>query len=82
MADGYRIFGAEMSPYSVKARSYFRYKAIPHQMDFVECGKPGRIREICQDADYSPGGYARGRRRSRLRSGGCGLSCRIAQLKT
>src|SRR5215470_15305970 len=31
MADVYRIFGAEMSPYSVKIRSYFRYKAIPHQ---------------------------------------------------
>src|ERR1700677_667596 len=31
MADTYRIFGAEMSPYSVKTRSYFRYKAIPHQ---------------------------------------------------
>jgi glutathione S-transferase len=31
MTDGYRIFGAEMSPYSVKVRSYFRYKAIPHQ---------------------------------------------------
>ncbi len=31
MADGYRIFGAEMSPYSVKVRSYSRYKAIPHQ---------------------------------------------------
>ena len=31
MVDGYRIFGAEMSPYSVKVRSYFRYKAIPHQ---------------------------------------------------
>jgi glutathione S-transferase len=31
MADGYRIFGAEMSPYSVKVRSYCRYKAIPHQ---------------------------------------------------
>ena len=31
MADLYRIFGAEMSPYSVKVRSYFRYKAIPHQ---------------------------------------------------
>src|ERR1700745_1701065 len=30
-ADTYRIFGAEMSPYSVKVRSYFRYKAIPHQ---------------------------------------------------
>ena len=31
MADGYRIFGAEMSPYSVKVRSYFRYKQIPHE---------------------------------------------------
>src|SRR5437879_10890648 len=31
MADGYRIIGAEMSPYSVKVRSYFRYKAIPHK---------------------------------------------------
>ncbi len=31
MVDGYRIIGAEMSPYSVKVRSYFRYKAIPHQ---------------------------------------------------
>src|SRR4029450_13991537 len=31
MADGYRILGAEISPYSVKVRSYFRYKAIPHQ---------------------------------------------------
>ncbi|HWX62886.1 glutathione S-transferase family protein [Bradyrhizobium sp.] len=31
MADLYRIFGAEMSPYSVKVRSYFRYKEIPHQ---------------------------------------------------
>jgi glutathione S-transferase len=31
MAGTYRIFGAEMSPYSVKVRSYFRYKAIPHQ---------------------------------------------------
>jgi glutathione S-transferase len=31
MADGYRIIGAEMSPYSVKVRSYFRYKGVPHQ---------------------------------------------------
>jgi len=30
-SDLYRIFGAEMSPYSVKVRSYFRYKAIAHQ---------------------------------------------------
>lgn len=27
----YRIFGAELSPYSVKVRSYFRYKQIPHE---------------------------------------------------
>jgi glutathione S-transferase len=27
----YRIFGLEASPYSVKVRSYFRYKRIPHQ---------------------------------------------------
>jgi glutathione S-transferase len=31
MAEYYRIIGAEMSPYSVKVRSYFRYKSIPHQ---------------------------------------------------
>jgi glutathione S-transferase len=30
-ADAYRIFGAEVSPYSVKVRSYFRYKQIPHE---------------------------------------------------
>ena len=27
----YRIFGSEMSPYSVKVRAYFRYKQIPHE---------------------------------------------------
>jgi glutathione S-transferase len=27
----YRIFGADVSPYSVKVRSYFRYKGIPHE---------------------------------------------------
>ena len=31
MSDVYRIFGSEMSPYSVKVRSYFRYKDIPHE---------------------------------------------------
>jgi glutathione S-transferase len=31
MTGVYKIFGSEMSPYSVKVRSYFRYKAIPHQ---------------------------------------------------
>ncbi len=27
----YRIFGSELSPYSVKVRSYCRYKGIPHE---------------------------------------------------
>jgi glutathione S-transferase len=31
MTASYRIFGLEASPYSVKVRSYFRYKRIPHQ---------------------------------------------------
>ena len=31
MSDVYRIFGVELSPFSVKTRSYFRYKQIPHQ---------------------------------------------------
>ncbi len=31
MSDVYRIFGIELSPYSVKVRSYFRYKRIPHE---------------------------------------------------
>ena len=31
MSHPYRIFGAELSPYSVKVRSYFRWKQIPHE---------------------------------------------------
>lgn len=31
MTELYRIFGAEMSPYSIKVRAYFRYRQIPHQ---------------------------------------------------
>ncbi len=30
MTNNYRIFGSEMSPYSVKVRSYFRFKQISH----------------------------------------------------
>lgn len=30
MHEDYRIFGVELSPYSIKVRSYFRYKKIPH----------------------------------------------------
>ena len=39
----YRIFGVEMSPYSVKVRSYFRYKAIPHRWT---------LRNADTDAEY------------------------------
>ena len=31
MSGTYRILGSELSPYSVKVRSYFRYKKIPHE---------------------------------------------------
>jgi glutathione S-transferase len=31
MPNIHRIFGIELSPYSVKVRSYFRYKQIPHE---------------------------------------------------
>lgn len=31
MSTVHRIFGSELSPYSVKVRSYFRYKNVPHE---------------------------------------------------
>jgi glutathione S-transferase len=31
MTSVYRVHGVEISPYSVKVRSYFRYKGIPHR---------------------------------------------------
>ncbi len=31
MAKIHRIYGSELSPYSVKVRSFFRYKGIPHR---------------------------------------------------
>jgi glutathione S-transferase len=31
MTGVHRIFGIELSPYSVKVRAYFRYKGIPHE---------------------------------------------------
>jgi len=48
MSDVYRIYGAELSPYSVKVRSYFRYKGIPHAW---------LVRNTATQADYQK--YAR-----------------------
>ena len=31
MSSPYRLFGLELSPYSVKVRSYLRYKGIEHE---------------------------------------------------
>ena len=31
MTNGCRLFGSELSPYSVKVRSYLRYKGVPHE---------------------------------------------------
>ncbi len=31
MSSPYRIFGSELSPYSIKVRAYFRYKQVPHE---------------------------------------------------
>ncbi len=39
----FRIYGSEMSPYSVKVRAYFRYKGLPHQW---------LIRNAANQADY------------------------------
>ncbi len=44
MPERYRIFGSELSPYSVKVRSYFRYKNIPHEW---------LIRNTANEAEFS-----------------------------
>ena len=31
MSEQYLIYGSEISPYSIKVRSYFRYAQLPHQ---------------------------------------------------
>jgi glutathione S-transferase len=47
MSGRYRIFGSEMSPYSVKVRSYFRFKGIAH--DWVVRG-PANQAEFARHA--------------------------------
>jgi glutathione S-transferase len=44
MTQRYKLFGNEMSPYSVKVRSYLRYKNIPH--DWI-------VRNADSEAEYS-----------------------------
>jgi glutathione S-transferase len=41
----YRIFGLELSPYSVKVRSYFRYKQIPHEWVVRHMGNMDEFRK-------------------------------------
>jgi glutathione S-transferase len=43
----HRVFGSELSPYSVKVRSWFRYKGIPHE--WLERG-PSNIAEYQKHA--------------------------------
>jgi glutathione S-transferase len=44
----YRIFGNELSPYSVKVRSYFRYKNIPHQWIVRTAGNEAEFRQYAK----------------------------------
>lgn len=43
MTQVYRVFGSEMSPFSVKVRSWFRYKGVAHQWV---------VRNAATDAEY------------------------------
>ena len=53
-----RIFGSELSPYSVKVRSYFRYKGIAARMAAALARDPGRVPEVRQAAAGAAGGDA------------------------
>ncbi len=44
----YRIFGAELSPYSVKVRSYFRYKQIPHEWVVRDASTQGEFQKYAK----------------------------------
>ena len=48
MSDVYRIFGAEPSPYSMKVRSYFRYKGIPHQWVPRDAANEAEFRKVAK----------------------------------
>ena len=48
MPPSYRIFGAEVSPYSVKVRSYFRYKDIPHEWVVRDATKQAQFQKYAK----------------------------------
>ena len=44
----FRIFGSELSPYSVKVRSYFRYKKIPHEWVVRHMGRMAEFQKYAK----------------------------------
>jgi glutathione S-transferase len=44
----FRIFGSELSPYSVKVRSYFRYKQIPHEWVVRHMGRMAEFQKYAK----------------------------------
>ncbi|MCZ6783121.1 MAG: glutathione S-transferase family protein [Proteobacteria bacterium] len=48
MSAPYRIFGIELSPYSVKVRSYFRYKQIPHEWVVRNMGNMAEFQKLAK----------------------------------
>ena len=61
MAELARIFGAEMSPYSVKVHSCFRYKEIPHRWVLRNADAQAEYESFAK-LPHLAGGDARGRR--------------------
>ncbi len=48
MSNVQRIFGAENSPFSVKVRSYFRYKGIPHEWIVRDSSSMGEYKKFAK----------------------------------
>jgi glutathione S-transferase len=44
----FRIYGSELSPYSVKVRSYFRYKKIPHEWIVRHMGRMAEFQKYAK----------------------------------
>jgi glutathione S-transferase len=48
MSERFRIFGSELSPYSVKVRSYFRHKGIPHEWIVRSANNAGEFQRLAR----------------------------------